>query len=898
MSGIARTAARLGLHPSPVRRAFDAVAGSLPTGRTLPANVFLARHRAMLVLLWLHVPALFALAVLRGNTVRHSAVEVAVIAALALAATLDRFTHRARASIASLGLITCSAVLVHFSGGYIEAHFHFFVMIGLLSLYEDWVPFLVAAGYVVLHHGVGGALDPKAVYNHPAAIEHPWTWALIHALFVTGAGIASVVAWRLNEVTRGELRDANVHLAHAQEVSGTGSWVRDIRTGEVTWSAELYRLLGAELGTEVDPDSFLGLLHPEDLTRVSALLDETATNGARLDYEARVIVGGEERRVHARGEAEMGRQGPMRIFGTLEDVTERRRAEHELYELKERFRHAFEEAPIGVALVAVHGTGFGGVLQVNRAVCKITGYSREQLLETNFTAITHPDDRALSESAAQSYLTGEATSYDVEKRYVHADGHPVWVQIRASLVRDEAGQPLYAISQIQDVTERKRAEEQLRHQALHDSLTGLPNRALFQDRVDQALLALERRPGVLAVLFLDLDNFKLVNDTLGHPVGDELLLAVAQRLSELTRPTDTVARLSGDEFGILCEQLGGAGEAVQIAERLTEVLALPLRIEERELVATASVGIVIAAAGATTESLLRDADVAMYRAKSAGPGRYEIFDPAMHKRALERLDMEHALRTAIERDEFRLVYQPIVALDSGVPIACEALLRWQRPELGTVSPDDFIPIAEETGMIVPIGRWVLARACIEATRWREILGPNAPTVNVNLSPRQLADADLVHHVTEALAESGLEHRALCLEITESAMIGGFERATEALGLLRGLGVTAAIDDFGSGVSSLGRLKELPLEVLKIDKAFVDGLVRGKEDRAIIAAVKALAEALDLTSVAEGVETAEQADELRRLGCHAAQGFYFSRPLEPAALAEFLRNATAPSPRIA
>ena len=905
-------------------RVAAAIRHALPSGQTLPADVFARRHRWMLGLLWFHVPALFAVGLLTDNAVSHSAFESAVVAVLAIGGTLRINGRRARAAIVSVGLITSSAVLVHLSGGYIEAHFHFFVMIGLLSLYEDWLPFLLAAAYVVLHHGLVGLLAPEAVFNHPAALESPWRWAVIHGVFVTGAGVASVLAWRLNEATRTQLRDVNRNLAHAQQVAGIGSWTWDVQTNEVTWSDELRRILGGDAkDRKASYEGFMTFVHPNDRAAVDREVRRTLATGEPLAYDARLLVDGEVRLGHVRGEVHAGRDGrPAQVFGTLQDVTAERRAAQDLFEAKERFRHAFDDAPIGVMLVDLEGHRFGRVLQANRAASQITGYRADALIGRSFAALAHPGDRERQDQAAARFLRGELGSYELEEQYVHADGHPVWVNVSATIVRDEHREPLYAIAQVQDVTERKQGEEQLRHQALHDSLTGLANRALFQDRLDHSLAALDRRPGTVAVLFLDLDNFKLVNDTLGHPVGDDVLLAVARRLSELTRPNDTVARLSGDEFGILCDQLGDPREAVQIAERLTEVLALPLQVGDRELVMTASIGIVMATAETTTESLLRDADVAMYRAKSAGPGRYEIFDPEMHRDALARLDLEHSLRRALEREEFRLVYQPIVELRTGRVMACEALLRWERPGTGTVGPTEFIPVAEETGMIVQIGRWVLGRACREAQRWQELLGPGAPivnvnlsprqigangadgdtdsdegappTVNVNISPRQLSDPALVSHVVEALEGSGLDPRQLCLEVTESAMVGSFERATEALGVLRDLGVTAAIDDFGAGVSSLGRLKQLPLEVLKIDKAFVDGLGRGGDDKAIIAAVNALAEALDLTAVAEGVETREQAEELHALGCHAAQGYWFSRPLEPEALVEFLREGSSPS----
>ncbi|HET9771743.1 MAG TPA: EAL domain-containing protein [Acidimicrobiia bacterium] len=438
----------------------------------------------------------------------------------------------------------------------------------------------------------------------------------------------------------------------------------------------------------------------------------------------------------------------------------------------------------------------------------------------------------------------------------------------------------YALSMVDEQTEilRQRTDD-LAHLAVHDTLTGLPNRVLLSDRLEQALRRTARTNASVAVLFIDLDRFKFVNDSRGHAVGDELLVAVADRLRSVVRSHDTVARFGGDEFVVVCEDVDAAVQASVLAERIAETLREPVLAAGQEVFLGASIGIAVADGDTDSpESLLRDADAAMYRAKDRGRDRCEFFDAVMRTEAVARLEMQSALHRAVERDELRLHYQPVVDLATGAVCGVEALVRWARPHHGLVAPGAFIPLAEETGLIVPIGAWVLEEAVRQVARWQESHPGLAVTVNVNLSAAQLRQPDLAGTLADLIAAHGIAPGALCLELTESTFMEEADGHGAALAALKALGVHLAIDDFGTGYSSLTYLKRFPVNVLKIDQAFVGGLGRDASDTAIVRSVVDLAHALGLTVVAEGVETADQAAHLGQLGCDLAQGYYFARPL--------------------
>jgi diguanylate cyclase (GGDEF)-like protein len=444
-----------------------------------------------------------------------------------------------------------------------------------------------------------------------------------------------------------------------------------------------------------------------------------------------------------------------------------------------------------------------------------------------------------------------------------------------------------AVLVLRDVTDRRRVEDELRHRALHDGLTGLPNRALFLDRLSHSLSGLERGGGSLAVLFIDVDGFKAVNDTLGHAGGDFFLSELGRRLVRTLRPGDTAARFGGDEFAVLCERLGDLESAAEIAGRVRHALAVPMTVEHLVLTPAVSVGITVAVdMERSSDELVRDADVAMFRAKELGGDRHEVFEQALRQRLLHRLDLEQALRTGIESEQLVVHYQPKVSLATGAVTGAEALVRWNRPQHGLLLPEDFIDVAERTGLVGAVDTWVLQTACKQLAAWRrQVPHLEQLTIAVNVSPVELADASLSARILSVLADTGLPPSALCLEVTETTLMKDPPAAVRLLTELTELGVLVAIDDFGTGYSSLAYLRQLPAHTLKIDRAFVRGLPNQAGDSAVVTAIVGLATALGLRTVAEGVETQGQVDLLRDLGCHEAQGYYFSRPVTAEALAQ-------------
>ena len=503
-----------------------------------------------------------------------------------------------------------------------------------------------------------------------------------------------------------------------------------------------------------------------------------------------------------------------------------------------------------------------------------------------FMSLVHPDDRAMVTAGIEGALTRrEPFLFDYR---VPIDGRIRWVRARGQLIIDEVGEVAGMRGTCQDITERIEAQEALTHNALHDPLTGLPNRSLLLDRIEVALARSARHGRTVAVLFLDLDRFKLINDSRGHAAGDVVLRAVAERLRAAVRPSDTVGRLGGDEFVVVCED-AAVWEATLLGERLIRTLEEPFQVEGGEVFVTVSVGIAIAEETVSADELLRDADVAMYQAKQRGRARCEFFDEAMRTEAARRLETATALHRALERREIETFYQPMIDLKTGAIVGVEALVRWNHPERGLISPASFIPLAEEQGLIIPIGAAVLDDACGQWARWREEFPDRDPLVlNVNISARQLHSPDFVESIRAVLLAYGVDPGALCLELTESVLIDDVETQRHTLAALRQLGVALAIDDFGTGYSSLSYLKRFPVNGIKIDHTFVAGLGRDAFDSAIIESVIELAHAVGLHVTAEGVETLDQLLRLRALGCDFAQGYYFARP-QPAAELDALLN---------
>jgi diguanylate cyclase (GGDEF)-like protein/PAS domain S-box-containing protein len=566
-------------------------------------------------------------------------------------------------------------------------------------------------------------------------------------------------------------------------------------------------------------------------------------------------------------------------------VAEQRRSAAELQASEADFRQLFAANPQPMWVFDAETLAF---LEVNEAAIRHYGYSRQEFLARRVVDIRPTSDVR----ASRSHLEGhDRDPVQGEWRHVLKDGRIIDVEVRSHRFAFESRPAILAA--VQDVTERNSLQAALQHQAFHDSLTNLANRALFSDRVEHAIERGARDSTTVGVLLLDLDGFKTVNDSLGHTAGDELLVAVAQRLRTVLRPSDTAARLGGDEFAVLLEDLVGADEAREVAERVIDALGHPFALAGTEVVVQASIGITVAGhVGADPEALLRNADAAMYSAKNQGKGCYRLFEPAMHSAAVARLQLEGDLRQAVEAGEFVLHYQPVVSLDAGRVVALEALVRWQHPTRGLLPPADFIPIAEDNGLIVQIGRWVLDTACRQARAWQEAHPELCLTVAVNVSPRQLADPALVDDVRRALANSGLAPETLTLEITERVLIDDTGGATARLGELKDTGVRLAIDDFGIGYSSLSALQRLPVDTLKIDKAFIDDVTTGVEADALVQAILRLARTFHLVTIAEGVERTDQVRRLEELGCDQIQGFCFSRPVPGDRVEALLRDVPA------
>jgi diguanylate cyclase (GGDEF)-like protein/PAS domain S-box-containing protein len=550
-------------------------------------------------------------------------------------------------------------------------------------------------------------------------------------------------------------------------------------------------------------------------------------------------------------------------------------AEQMMGESGRRYRSLVENTSDILTLIDADGT----VHYESSALERVMGYRPEDQLGTNAFDWVHPDDLERALDIFVEVLSTPGLHPPLEFRAPHKDGSWRYLEHTINNLLDDPDVKGIVITS-RDITERKELEEQLRHQAFHDPLTGLPNVALFMDRLRHALTRVERSRGPVAVLYLDLDNFKLVNDSLGHEVGNELLTAVARRLEACLHLEDTVARLGGDEFAVLLEDVVDERDATRAALRIVEALKPPIVLGEREVFARSSIGVAVgASAGDKAEDLLRSADMAMYQAKNGSEVYSLASRPVNTGQALRRLELEGNLRRAIEREEFSVSYQPMVLLETGRIIGMEALVRWEHPERGTLLPSEFIPVAEETGLIIPMGRWVLETACRQARSWREQEASTSHLrVWVNLSAKQFQRLKLVEEVVETMQETKLHPSGLGLELTESVVMEDVRSATTTRGELANLGVRLAIDDFGTGYSSLSALHQFPVEVLKIDRLFVKSLRDNPEETVFLSAIIDLARTLGMRTVAEGVETAEQLARLRELGCEIAQGNYFSEPL--------------------
>jgi len=673
------------------------------------------------------------------------------------------------------------------------------------------------------------------------------------------------------------LRRSESQLTQAQAVAHLGSWSIDIQTGESVWSDETFRLLGYRVG-EVSPhvDAFMRAVHPEDVADVKAAMQRAMAPGAdgAFEIEHRIPRAQETLHVQERGKVSFDASGkPLHLFGITLDITVRKRNEDKLRQAAKMFESTSE---------AIMLTDAQGIIQAtNQAFSAITGYTEDEVRghRPNMLASGRHDPAFYLRLWDTLGQTGQWRGEIIDQRK-NGELFPALVTISA--IRDELGAIVNFVGLFSDITEIRRSEEQLAFLAHHDTLTGLPNRHHFKGQLDLALGRAQRSGRPLAVLFIDLDGFKLVNDSLGHAFGDKILQQVSERLRHASRKDDLLARMGGDEFTLLMEGIRDGGCGAQRADTIIKALEPPFAISGHELFVGASIGIsLFPDDGGSVDELLRNADAAMYQAKDGGKGRYSFYASALTEASCRRLALETELRQAIAHGDLMLAYQPKMDARTGAMVGAEALVRWNHPVLGVISPGEFIPLAEKSGLIVPLGHWVLNEACRQIRAWLDRGVPVVP-IAVNISGVHIQTSDLVGSVRRALITHDVSPDLLEIEITEDSIdFRQSQRDPRAvLDPLDAMGVSIALDDFGTGYSSFSQLKALPISTLKIDKSFIRDIIEDPGDAAIVKAVLAMAHTLGFTIVAEGVETEQQADVLRRHGCDILQGFLYARPLNP------------------
>jgi diguanylate cyclase (GGDEF)-like protein/PAS domain S-box-containing protein len=689
-----------------------------------------------------------------------------------------------------------------------------------------------------------------------------------------------------------QFQQLTTRLELAAQSASMGIWEWDIAADRLIWDERLCEIYGRK------PEDFDDIfeawkagVHPDDLSTVWQSVAQALSGKKAFDSDFRIVLpNGTVRYIEAHAIVQRDGEGrPLRMIGVNWDITERKHAATQLQDVTERLGLAVQAANMGIwewdiVNNRLHWDERMFTLYNIRPEDFDNGYEAWQ-------SRVHPEDLPAAETIYQTALPGE-TDYAIEFRILWPDGTIRHIASYAILQRDRDGHPLRMVGVNLDISDRKQAEAQLIHNALHDGLTGLPNRTALNNRLELAMQRAQRAPTYhFAVLFLDLDQFKVINDSLGHLVGDELLKVVAQKLKTIVRPTDLAARLGGDEFVILLEHVPDIQAVIHMVERLLAKFKTAIEMEAHCIFITTSVGIVW---GTQTYSnaadLLRDADIAMYRAKAKGRGRYEIFDADMHIQAVERMTLEHDLRMAIDRQEFIPYYQPIVDLKTRRLTGFEALIRWQHPVRGFTSPAGFIPIAEETGLIVKISQWILRSACGQVATWQRQFPDMADLrISINLSGQDLREPTLVDTIRQILCQTRLPATSLTLEITESMLIDHIDNTIDLLRQLKALGIRISIDDFGTGYSSLSYLYNLPADYLKIDQSFVGTMEPGNKNYKIVQAVVSLSDQLQLIAIAEGIETTQQLAWLQKLGCELGQGYLLSRPLAPEAAEGLLRS---------
>jgi diguanylate cyclase (GGDEF)-like protein/PAS domain S-box-containing protein len=716
-----------------------------------------------------------------------------------------------------------------------------------------------------------GAFSPVS----QESIRELWIYNLVMgvtALFLTVFNYQRIQASE-------SLEQSGANLRRAQSVAKMGSWTLDIPNDRLEWSEEAFRIFGVTPGRPLALQDFLDSVYLEDIELVVHAW-QAALEGAPYDVEHRILVRGEIKWVHETAQIDFGvDRRPLRAVGVVYDITEQRMVEERQILAARVFECSREAIVITDAKAQI--------VAVNQAFTRITGYTAAEVMGRNPNLLSSgKQDRNFYREMWDALINTGNWEGEIWDRAKNGELYPKWMSI--SSVWNNEGVVTHYVSIARDISDRIRAEQEIQQLAFFDVLTGLPNRTLLHDRLEQMFAAAHRDGGHFALLFMDLDRFKYVNDSMGHTVGDKLLQAVAKRIQECVREGDTVARLGGDEFVVLLREADGAG-ATKVAEKLIKSIGEPFLIDGVQIATHASIGISLYPEDAQdSDTLVKNADVAMYRAKEDGRNNFQFFEPEMNFRANRIFGMERDLHNALAKGEFELHYQAQADLTSGVVCGAEALIRWNHPERGRVSPAEFIPVAEETGQIVALGEWVLRTACAQLAQWRRSGVPVFP-VAVNLSIRQLLQPSLVELVRAVLAENHLQPGDLELEITEGIMMGDAKAAMEFLTTMHEMGIQLSIDDFGTGYSSLNYLKNLPVNKLKVDQSFVRDIEVDSSDAAIVRSIISLGHRLDLRVIAEGVETLAELDFLRMRGCDEIQGYYFSRPLPADEFERFIHS---------
>ncbi len=673
-------------------------------------------------------------------------------------------------------------------------------------------------------------------------------------------------------------------LKEAQQLAHLGYWELDLFTGHLTWSEEAFHIFEMDpVTTPLKYDDFIALVHPDDRASVDRVYKDSLDAGEAYDIEHRLqFPDGNVKWVHERSLHYYDEEGkPLRSLGTVQDITAQRQIDEQL----RLAANVFENSLNGIMITDAHAR----IIKINQVFSEVMGYTEDEVVghKPNLFKSGHHDGRFYHKLWTTLKREGKWQG-EIWDRRKDGDIVPLWQNI--SSVRDHGGRVIRYISVFYDLSEQKQNAEHIHHLAYYDALTDLPNRQLFRERCEHSLEQAQRDNQTVAVLFLDLDRFKHVNDSLGQPVGDELLRMVAQRLKDNLRHCDTVARLGGDEFIILLENSPTPFDTEGVARKILRALDEPFWVHGYKLEIGTSIGISFYPTdGNDSTTLIKHADLAMYQAKEQGRGNFQFYEAYLTERAKERLFLEGELREALKRNELTLYYQPQFSLADESLIGAEALLRWRHSEIGTVSPDKFVAIAEDSGLIVSIGEWVLRAACRQAKSWMD-QGKRFQRIAVNLSGAQVERSDILNTVSSILAETGLPPSHLELEITETYIMRQAQRNIEIMEKLRKLGVTLAIDDFGTGQSSLSYLKRLPVNKLKIDRSFVMDIPQDANDIAITRAILALGHSLRMTVLAEGVETFEQLAFLKELACDEVQGYYYSKPLAAESFQALLDNA--------